>query len=392
LPEQKLVMLRLDRLNRVLGSRLGLEEVTGILQSLGMDATEKDQCWTVQAPSSRFDINIEEDLIEEVARIHGYDELPSSLPAGQLRLGTISERQVAITRMRETMCAAGYHEAINYSFVDKSLLETLKMDEFALPLANPISSDMNVMRTSLLAGLLSSLSRNTRRQQERVRLFETGVVFLQREELEEIDRIGGVICGTAKPEQWGTRSRKLDFYDLKNDVQSLLDLRGGAGGSDFVAAEFDWLHPGQSACVSVADQVIGWAGSVHPGILASLDLKFEVFAFELDITKLSIREIPYTNITSRFPSVRRDIAFLVPDQVIYQQVKECVSNIAGDLLADLLIFDVFSGQNVEKGYKSLAIGLILQDVSCTLTDEVVDTLVLKVIQALETGLNAQLRG
>ncbi len=392
LPQQKPVSLRLERLNRVLGSSLGADEVSGILKSLGMETDENSDGWSVKAPSGRFDIEIEEDLIEEVARIHGYDALPASLPAGEIRLGTSSEGQIELTRLRESMCAAGYHEAINYSFVDRSLLETLKLDEYVLPLANPISTDMDVMRTSLLPGLLRSLSRNTRRQQERVRLFETGVVFLQGEKLDEIDRIAAVACGSAKPEQWGTTGRALDFFDLKRDIQSLLDLRGDTGSSEFTHAEYAWLHPGQSAAVSVDQGLIGWAGAIHPGILAQLDIRLPVLAFELDLYGLLKREILYAKNISQFPSVRRDLAFLVPDGVIYQQVRDCVAEIAGELLANLLIFDVYTGQNVEKGYKSLAIGLILQDVSCTLTDEVVDSLMLKVIRALESGLNAQHRG
>jgi phenylalanyl-tRNA synthetase beta chain len=392
LPRQEPVNLRLARINRVLGSDLSATEVTGILESLGMQAAEKDGTWSVQAPSSRFDIEIEEDLIEEVARIHGYDALPASLPAGELKLGAISERQVALVQMRETMCTAGYQEAVNYSFVDRSLLETLKLDAFALPLANPISSDMDVMRTALLPGLLSSLERNIRRQQDRVRLFETGVVFLQGETLDEIPRIAAVVCGNSSPEQWGIQKRPVDFYDLKHDIDALMQLRGNADDYGFVAGNQPWLHPGQSASILIDGQPCGWAGAVHPAILLGLDIKVPVMAFELDIDVLKIREIPNAKNISRFPSVRRDLAFLVPEQVDYRQVKDCVTKIAGEILADLLIFDVFSGQNVEIGYKSLAIGLILQDVSCTLTDEVVDSLVLKVIQALESGLKAQHRG
>jgi phenylalanyl-tRNA synthetase beta chain len=392
LPVQSPVGLRLDRVNRILGIELEFAQVTEILESLGMQLSQGEQSWTVQAPSSRFDIEIEEDLIEEVARIHGYDALPSSLPAGEIGIATISERQVSLVQTREVMCSAGYQEAINYSFVDSALLKTLSMDEHALPLANPISSDMDVMRTSLLPGLLTSLLRNTRRQQERVRLFETGVTFLQKEVMEENEKIGAVACGNAEPEQWGRKGRPADFYDLKNDVECLLELKGYSGSYEFVAERFAWLHPGISAAVLVNEEPVGWVGSIHPGLLKQLEIKRQVLAFELDVKGISKREVPYAKNISRFPSVRRDLAFLVPDEVEYQQVQAIISKITGDLLEDLLIFDVFAGQNVEKGYKSLAIGLILQDVSCTLTDEVVDSLTHKVIQSLESGLNAQHRG
>jgi len=392
IPVQNPVALRLSRLNRVLGSQLSESEVTSILGSLGMQFTVSEEVWTVTAPSSRFDIEIEEDLIEEVARIHGYDSLPATLPAGEIRLAAISEREVALTQIREAMCADGYQEAINYSFVDLNLLKTLSMDANALALANPISSDMNVMRTSLFPGLLTSLIRNIRRQQERVRLFETGLTFVQHEKLIETDHIGAVVCGNVNPEQWGTKSREVDFYDLKGSVQSLLNLRGTGGSCEFVSAKHAWLHPGKSADVMVDGKVLGWLGAVHPGVLAELEIKRSVLAFELSIKGISKREIPSANIISHFPSVRRDLAFLLPEQVKYQQVKDQVIEIAGQLLADLVIFDVFSGQNVEKGYKSLAIGLILQDVSCTLTDEVVDSLMHEIIVALESKLNAQHRG
>lgn len=391
LPETRPVTLRLARLNRVLGSRLEAEEVSGILSRLGMQADHADGQWTVLPPAARFDIAIEEDLIEEVARIHGYDALPATLPGGELRLARLSEHQVGVAQMREALCAAGYQEAVNYSFVDRGLLEKLHMTEQALPLANPISSDMDVMRTSLLPGLLTSLARNLRRQHDRVRLFETGVTFLQGDSLHELNQIAGVACGSALPEQWGSAGRAVDFYDARHVVDTLLALRG-ANGYSIAPASLAWLHPGQSAAVSVNGIAAGWLGALHPAALAALEIRQPVMAFELDIAIISKREIPNAKIISRFPHVRRDLAFLLPEAVKYDEVKECVTNIAGERLKDLLLFDVFSGQNVEKGYKSLAIGLILQDVSCTLTDEVVDRLVQEVIGALQSRLNAQHRG
>lgn len=393
-PQPQAVSLRLSRLNRVLGSELRSAEVGRILASLGMRASEADGRWDVIAPPRRFDIAIEEDLIEEVARIHGYDALPATPPAGELRLRPISERRVGVVQAREALCAAGYQEVVNYSFVDRKLLAQLGMDHDVLPLANPISADMDVMRTALLPGLLQTLAQNLRRQQERLRLFETGRVFHQRDALQEIDRVAGVACGRAWPEQWGTGKRALDFYDLKGDVESLLDLRGlDAAPAGFEAADdVAWLHPGQAARVVIDGHPAGWVGAVHPGVLQALDIRAEVLAFELDFEVIAKREVPIAKEISRFPSVRRDLAFLLPDGVSYDQVRECATKSAGALLEKMIIFDVFSGQNVEKGYKSIAIGLIFQDVSCTLTDEVVDPLVARVIQEMEARLNAQHRG
>jgi phenylalanyl-tRNA synthetase beta chain len=210
--------------------------------------------------------------------------------------------------------------------------------------------------------------------------------------LAEVQRIGAVVCGSSKPEQWGSSKRPVDFYDLKNDIDALMQLRGLDTSCEFRSDAQAWLHPGQSAVIHIDGVAAGWAGAIHPAILSALDIKLPVLAFELDIDVITKRELPNVKNISRFPSVRRDLAFLLPEQVDYQQIRDLVTKIAGELLEDLLIFDVFSGQNVEKGYKSMAIGLILQDVSCTLTDEVVDSLVLKVIQALESGLDAQHRG
>jgi phenylalanyl-tRNA synthetase beta chain len=393
LPRREPVTLRLDRLNRVLGSALTAVEVEGILERLGMQLEGSGDEWTVTAPSNRFDIAIEEDLIEEVARIHGYDRLPATAPAGELRLRPSSERHVPLDQVRQALCAAGYQEAVTYSFVDERLLQKVRMDQHVLPLANPISSDMDVMRTTLLPGLVTALGRNLRRQHERVRLFETGRVFHQRDTLHEIERTAGVACGSILPEQWAAERRPMDFFDLKKDVESLLELRGNAAADAvFEPCEHAWLHPGQAARILLDGQDAGWLGGVHPQVARQLGVKVPIFAFELNNGLLLNREVPNANNISRFPSVRRDLAFIVPVGVNYREIKDCVADTAGPLLAKTVLFDVFSGQNVESGYKSIAIGLIFQDVSSNLTTEVVDPIVSAVIDALESRLDAQHRG
>ena len=392
LPAPDPVSLRKARLARMLGTEIDDAHVTAMLERLGMDVQFDGEAWTAIAPSLRFDIEIEEDLVEEVARIYGYDALPARLTAGELRLEGESEAIVPLTRVRETLCAAGYFEAVNYSFVDEGALRDLSQERGSIPLSNPIASDMNVMRTTLMPGLLLSLSRNLRRQRSRVRLFETGVAFIDDADPQEIMRVAGVACGTVNPEQWAEQSRDVDYFDVKRDVESLLSLRGAGPEPSFRRSEHAWLHPGQSADVYIDDQPVGWVGVVHPNVLKALDIRPLVVAFELDLEKITIREIPNTKKISQYPSVRRDLAFVLPESVEYDEVKQCVKNIAGERLKDLLIFDVFSGQNVETGYKSLAIGLNLQDVSCTLTDEVVDQLVRRVIEALSERLDAQHRG
>lgn len=392
LPKRAPVNLRLARLNRVLGSDLDSATVETILSGLGMNPVAVEGGWNATAPSARFDIAIEEDLIEEVARIHGYDQLPAALPSGELTLPDLSETRVPGDAVRDALCAADYQEAITYAFVDRALLLKLHLEGGALPLANPISSDMDVMRTALLPGLLKALGRNLRYQAERVRLFETGKVFLQGEGLDEVERVAAVACGPALPEQWGEATRKVDFFDLKGDLERLLSLRGLVGSVRFTPADRPFLHPGQAADVWVDGQLAGWVGALHPACQKALDLKVRVLGFEVDLKVISNREIPSTKQISSFPSVRRDLAFLVPEAVAYSEIDALVRELAGTLLTDLIIFDQFSGQGVEKGYKSLAIGLILQDVSSTLTDEVVESVIDRVVKGLETRLDAQLRG
>jgi phenylalanyl-tRNA synthetase beta chain len=392
IPGNQAVRLRHERLQQVMGCAVDKDEVDAILQRLGMDVAFNDGQWTVTAPSIRVDIAIEEDLIEEVARIFGYDRIPEAAPSGVLSVGSVSSHHVPLDSVQAVLSAAGYQEAINYSFVDRRQLEAVQQADNVLPLANPLSSDMDVMRTTLLPGLLSSLAHNTRRQHARVRLFETGVAFIQRDRLDEPMRVAAVATGSALPEQWGAPSRAMDFYDIKGDVERLCALRGVESQTSYTAADLPWLHPGASAAVRLDNAEIGWCGAIHPAVLAAMNIKNEVYAFELDLEPLLSREVPIAKSVSRFPSIRRDLAILLPDDVTYAQVEDCITASAGDLLQKLLVFDVYQGRNLKKGYKSLAIGLILQNVSSTLTDEVVDPMIQTIVSNLEKRLGAQLRG
>jgi phenylalanyl-tRNA synthetase beta chain len=391
-PANRAVTLRHARLESVIGLEIPAGEVEAILRRLGMSVERGEGQWTVTAPSNRFDIAIEEDLIEEVARIHGYDAIGEAPVSGELAVGSVRGHRVSLERLRQGLCAAGYHEVINYSFIDRGLLEAVHQGAQVLPLANPLSADMDAMRTTLLPGLLSALARNVRRQQGRVRLFETGVVFLQGEELREVDRIGGVVTGEASPEQWGEASRPVDFFDVKGDLERLCALRGGHGTLEFEPAALPWLHPGVAAVVKLGGETVGWVGSVHPLVLKSLDIKKAVFAFEVDLEELTKRDIPFAKEISRFPSVRRDLALLLPEEVSYAQVRTVSADVGGSQLEKVVVFDVYQGENLTKGYKSLAIGLIFNDVSRTLKDEDVDSLIDAVVAELGQRLGAQLRG
>jgi phenylalanyl-tRNA synthetase beta chain len=394
IPRNQPVRLRPERLNLVIGCDIPRKATESILERLGMETTWDEDHWIVTAPSSRFDIGIEEDLIEEVARIYGYDKIPEAPVSGELAPGMSQGHQVSLARVREALCSAGYQEAINYSFVDRSQLEAIYHHFLVLPLANPLSSDMDVMRTSLLPGLLTSLARNIHRQQSRVRLFETGVAFLQKEGgLDEIPRLAGVACGDALPEQWGEPSRTLDFFDLKGDIERLFAMKGEAGKPVFdAAADLSWMHPGVSARINLDEKTVGWCGAVHPSVLKAFDIKKSVFAFEIDLNYLLDREIPFTKLISRFPSVRRDLAVLLSNDVSYAEVKKCITAVGGPYLEKTTVFDVYQGSNLKEGYKSLAIGLIFNNVSSTLKDEDVDPVIETIVSELEQHLGAQLRG
>jgi phenylalanyl-tRNA synthetase beta chain len=391
-PRNRAVTLRHDRLESVLGFAIPPQEVEGILARLGMTVVPGDGQWAVTAPSNRFDIEIEEDLIEEVARIHGYDAIPEAPVTGEVAVGSAGGHRVSPDRLRQELCALGYQEAVNYSFIDRKLLAAVHQDDHVLPLANPLSADLDAMRTTLLPGLVAALGRNLRRQQGRVRLFETGVVFLQRAKLDEIDHVAAVAGGDALPEQWGVPARPLDFFDVKGDVERLLSLQGSGQAAVFEPATLAWLHPGASAIITVQDAVVGWCGAVHPAVLKALDIGKPVFGFELDLEPILRRDVPFAKEISRFPSVRRDLALVLPNDVRYDQVRSCVAEAAGPLLEKVVVFDVYLGGNLTKGYKSLAIGLIFNDVSSTLRDEDVDSLVEAVVSGLGQRLGARLRG
>jgi phenylalanyl-tRNA synthetase beta chain len=392
-PRNQPVRLRPERLNLLIGCDIPRGATEGILERLGMDVTWSEDHWMVTAPSARFDIQIEEDLIEEVARIYGYDVIPEAPVSGELAPGTSSGHRVSLTRVREALCSAGYQEAINYSFVDQKQLAAVHHDEQVLPLANPLSSDMDVMRTTLLPGLLTSLARNVRRQQPRVKLFETGVAFLQGEVMNEVERLAGIATGEAMPEQWGEPARALDFFDIKGDIERLYAMKGDSGRPVFEPAiDLPWMHPGASALIRLDGKAVGWCGAVHPTVLKAFEIKKSVFAFELDLENLLYREVPFTKTISRFPSVRRDLALLLSNDVSYAQVRGCITAVAGPYLEKVTVFDVYEGDNLKEGYKSLAIGLIFNNVSSTLKDEDVDPVIETIVSELEQRLGAQLRG
>jgi phenylalanyl-tRNA synthetase beta chain len=315
------------------------------------------------------------------------------MPAGEIRVAAPTETRVDEAALRRQLAARDYREAITFAFLDADLLKRWQLDVGAIALANPLATDLGTMRTSLLPGLVSVLIANRRRQQERVRLFEIGRVFKQGADGPvETVRIAGVACGQASELQWATEKRPVDFYDVKGDAESLLALGGNPRAFQAEASAATWLHPGRSANFVRGDVVVGSLGALHPGLLKQLDFEADIYAFEFDLDPLVARVVPRATTIARFPSVRRDLSFELPESVNYAAVEAAVRGALGPALHEIFVFDRYSGPNLAQGIKSVAIGLILQDDSRTLTDADADHSVALAITALERDCRARLRG
>lgn len=393
LPQPRRITLRRARLARVLGLRIDDAEVERILSALGLEVTASVDGWSVVAPTRRFDLTLEEDLIEEVARIHGYERIPATLPSSGVEIVADSEVAVGEADLRRQIVARDYLETLNYSFTDAASLRRWGMAQGSVALANPLSAELAVMRTSLLPGLAAVLARNQARQQNRLRLFELGRVFIAAaagEPPHEIARLAAIACGDARAEQWGEPARKLDFHDLKGDLDSIAMLAGVR--LEYRPEVVAHAHPGRSAGVYRDRRRIGWIGQLHPRLQAALGLDGEVYAFELDLEALSSRRsIRAPAALSRYPTVRRDLAIVVPEQVPWQTLAATVREAAGPLLRELRLFDRYLGAGVETGHKSLAIGLILQQDSSTLSEQQVERVMAAVVARLKADHGAQIR-
>jgi phenylalanyl-tRNA synthetase beta chain len=392
IPARKAVDFRPSRARSVIGAEIPDAEMHGILERLGMRIETAAPAWHVVPPSWRFDIAIEEDLIEEVARVYGFDRIPETDPATVVAIPALSETQLSPESVADLLIQRGYFEAITYSFVDPALQALLCPGEPALRLANPISADLAEMRVSLWPGLVRALLENQRRQQPRVRLFEVGRKFkLDGAALEEIPVVAGLAAGAAFPEQWGLATSAVDYFDVKADVEALLRATGAAQDFRFVPAEHPALHPGQSARIVRDGQAIGWIGRLHPEIERRLELTYSGVVFEVETESgLQVR-VPRLEQISRFPAVRRDLAIVVPEAVPVQGLLDTIRAGAKDLLTGLVVFDIYRGRGIEEGFKSVAIGLNLQDISRTLTDEEIDAVVAQAVAGLEREHSATIR-
>jgi phenylalanyl-tRNA synthetase beta chain len=392
LPQYHPIHLRSQRITRVLGADIAASEVEDILVRLGMHQAAVEDGWRVTAPSFRFDIAIEVDLIEEIGRIIGYSNLPSSRPLGALSMHPQPEGRIGKHDLSQLLVERGYQEAISYSFVDPKMQAHFDPEGEAIALANPISSDLAVMRTTLWAGLVPLLQHNLNRQQSRIRLFEHGLTFVKQDtDIKQEDWFAGVVYGDLAPEQWGRASRKADFYDVKGDIEALLALTNRAEAFRFVSESHPALHPGQSARIYCGEEAIGWLGAIHPTLERELDLHGQTYLFELNVAALCGKNVAKFTEISKFPAIRRDLAVVVPRETDADAVFSAIRNAAPETLNNLKLFDVYEGEHIDSGRKSLALGLTLQAQSRTLTDEEVDAAIEQIVNTLGAELGATLR-
>lgn len=395
LPQRSQVTLRSARLARVLGVRISDDDVTEILQRLGLNTDYSDGRWQVKVPSYRFDISIEEDLIEEVARVYGYNAIQAAAPAAQLRMTDHKEAQVSRHQLVNALVERGYQEAITYSFVDPKHQALLFNEAAALTLPNPISIEMSSMRVSLWPGLAGAVAHNQKRQQSVLAFVETGLRFIPDDSAENSVRqepvLGGIRAGKAYTEHWSEGERPVDFYDVKGDVEALLEKTGERHLFRFVADQHDALHPGQSAAIYKGERNVGFIGALHPQHEKSLGLNQRAFVFEIALDAIAVRRIPVAQPISRYPSIRRDLAIVIDQQIAAGEVLAELENVGVKQLVGLNLFDVYQGENLPQGKRSLALSITLQDTDKTLEETEVNDIIEQFVTKLKDEFNATLR-
>jgi len=399
IPQIKDVSLRREKLDGRIGHHIEDEKVTEILSRLGFTVTTTGEgvakVWQVVVSAYRFDIKIEVDLIEEVARIYGYNNIPNISPKATLKMCENKEATLSLSSLKQVLVNRDYQEAITYSFVDPKVQSLIHPDEAVMTLPHPISSEMSVMRLSLWTGLLQSMAYNQNRQQGRVRLFETGLRFVPDESAEngvrQQNMMAGVVSGLRVDEHWSMEKAATDFYDVKGDVEALLALTCDAQGYEFSKAEVAALHPGQTAQITKNGVFVGCVGTLHPELERKLGLNGRTLIFELLLSEVLVQKIPEASDISRFPANRRDLAIVVKEEVDAKKVLQLIEKVGGNYLIDLNLFDVYQGQGIDDGFKSLAIALVLQDTKKTLEEKDITDVIDRVVETLKSELNASLR-
>jgi len=392
LPKTNRIELRRFQIERVLGVYIADDRVEEILERLNMTLEPNGEGWLVKVPLFRFDITIEVDLIEELGRIYGYEKIPTALPVSVDNMYIPPEASFNVYRAKCLLADLGYQEAITYTFISPALNKLFSMEKSAIPLANPISSEMSIMRTNLIAGLVQAMLHNKARQQERIWLFETGLSFIPKgDELIQENKLAGLITGTNNEQQWSLEQQKVDFYDLKGHLEALFQLTGCAEDFSFQEKTFDILHPGQSAAILMAGKEIGFMGLIHPEIEKKQQLPANTFVFELTINPLNNGKIAHFESLSKYPEIRRDLALTANISTSYNDIYQCIKAHSPKILQDISLFDVYTGEHVGNNQKSLALSLILQDKENTLTDEQVEKVSQQILGHLSEELSVHLR-
>ncbi|MDN6228912.1 MAG: phenylalanine--tRNA ligase subunit beta, partial [Enterobacterales bacterium] len=395
LPKRATITLRREKLDRLIGHHVEDAQVTDILERLGCKVSFANDTWQAVAPSWRFDMEIEEDLVEEVARVYCYNNIPNVPVKADLIMTSHREANLPLKRVKTMLVDRGYQEAITYSFVDPKVQALLHPAEEALILPSPISVEMSAMRLSLWSGLLSAVVYNQNRQQSRVRLFETGLRFVPDTAanlgIRQDVMLAGVIAGNRYEEHWNLERQVVDFYDLKGDLEAILDLTGKLDDVQFKAETNPALHPGQSAAIYLAGKRVGFIGVVHPDLERKLDLNGRTVVFEIEWEALAERRIPQAREVSRYPANRRDIAVVVAENVPAEDILAECKKVGVNQVVGVNLFDVYRGKGVAEGYKSLAISLVLQDTTRTLEEEEIAATVAKCVEALKQRFQASLR-
>lgn len=393
LPTREAIELKQAQVDQLLGYQVAADFITDALTRLGCKVTVKAEGeWSVVPPSHRYDMAIYQDLIEEVARIDGYDNIQISLPSMDVQLAKYQDR-FEIAQLRQTVVTLGYQEAISFSFADAKLEKQLNPQVNPLMLANPISSDLAAMRSTLLSSLIPCVQYNLNRQQSRVRFFELGLRFDYQnaasiQDLKQIPTLALIAVGSREPESWHAKPQPMDFFDFKGEVEEV--LAAGRVKVEYVRSERAWLHPGQSAEILVDGKSIGYLGRLHPSLENELDLS-TTWVAELDQTAVLQSYVSNFTELSRFPSVRRDIALLISDNINVRDIQQLIEKTGGELLDSTWLFDVYTGQGVEEGKRSLAFALLWQHPSRTLEDAEIKSGMDNIIQVLENTYQATLR-
>ena len=393
-PKKKELFLSQQRLKKILGLVIDTTEVEQFLLGLGMEFIAEENGWQVKVPTARFDITQEVDLIEEVARIYGYGKIPSSKLKGELMIHAVADNKVPVARIKACLADRGYFEAITYSFVEEELQKLVDPKRAFLPLLNPLSQELAVMRTSLWPGLLRAMEFNQNRQQSQIKLFEVGLRFevQENQELAQINTLAGLAWGRRVQGDWQKVPGSLDFFDVKGDLETLAGFGGKRQCLDFIPLRDDpSLHPGQAATLSEVGKTLGRIGVLHPRIAQKLGIGGQVILFELDLEEfISAKPVEFAKL-SKYPAIRRDIAVMVEDDIPGEKIRRKIIEVAGELLASVHIFDVYSLSEIQPGFKSLAFGLQFQPIDRTLTDSEINELMDNVVKALEENFGARLR-